>query len=200
MPTLQKHDNGFYYFLVKVNNKQKRTSLHTRNPKLARERYAEMADQFDRGLLDLKRKKPIPTLQQLFDEYLPFCKAHRKPRTYDSTESHIRRALAPFFGALRATDLEPKDIEDFIGEHLSAVDPETGAPDPYHPRTINLRLETLRKVLNRAVENKVIPVMPCTIKMLKVPDSLPRYAYPDQVKDWMGYLDVSHRCSPHARG
>jgi site-specific recombinase XerD len=196
MPSLFKRDNGFYYFTAKINGKKKWVSLLTKSRTLARERYAEKADQHERGLLDLKARKPVPTLQALFDEYLPFCKNNNKPRTYRDTECHIRLFLSSYFGHLRATDLEPKHIEEFKGKLLNFIDPETGMPAPYHPRTINLRLETLRKILRRAVENKKssgLQEMPCKIKMLKEPESLPRYAYPDQIKDWMGYLDIAHR-------
>lgn len=193
MPYLFRRDNGVYYFVAKFRGKKQPVSLRTKNAKLARERYAEMADKYDRGLLDLKLRKRVPAFQELFDEYLPFCKAHRKPRTYRDAESHIRLFLSPVFGAMRAMDLEPKHVEDFVGQMLECVDPGTGQPDPYHPRTINLRLETLRKILNRAVENKVIPAMPCKIKMLPEPDSLPRYAHPAQIKDWMAYLDIAPR-------
>lgn len=193
MPTLHRRENGAYYFIARIDGKQKWISLRTKDRTVARDRYREMADRYDRGLLDLKQRKPVPTFQELFDEYLPFCKAHLAPRTYRDTESHVRLFLSPFFGRLRAMDLAPKQLEDFTGLMLSRVDPGTGLPAPYHPRTIKLRLETLRKVLNRAVANKVLPELPCKIKMPKVPRSLPRYAYPAQLVDWLAYLDVPHR-------
>jgi len=196
MPYLHHHKNGYYYFQAKVRGERKKVSLRTKNRALARTRYAEMADQFDRGLLDLPLKNKNITLRELFDEYLPFCKAHRKHRTYVDAEAHIRLFLSPAFGSMRAIDLTPKDIETFSGKLLNYQDPETGAPAPYHPRTINLRLETLRKILKRAVKNKKstgLQEMPCEIEMQPEPDSLPRYAYPDQIKDWMGYLDTGHR-------
>lgn len=188
MPFLWRRENGVFYFVVTQEGRKYPVSLRTKDRKLARERYAEKADQYDRGLLDLSRKTPVPTFQNLFDEYLPFCKKHLKPRTYSSTEGHIRRYLAPFFGGMRASDLTPKHIETFVGGMLSAE-------PPFAVRTINLHLETLRKILRRAVGNRDMGLreMPCKIKLLPEPDSLPRYAEPDHIRDWMGYLDAGPR-------
>ena len=69
----------------------------------------------------------------------------------------------------------------------------TWTPTPYHPRTINAHLETLRKILRRAVEHRDLDTMPCKISMLKTPKSLPRYAYPHEITAWMEQLSAPHR-------
>jgi site-specific recombinase XerD len=185
MPSLIRRSHGVWYFKVTENGEPTWIRKKKKNKRLARGRYSEMADKYDRGLLDLReKKKPIPTLQELFDEYLPYCKTHRQPSTYRASEGHIRLALGPALGHIRATDLKPGHVEKLVGKMLD---------NEYHPRTINLRLETLRKILRRAVENKDLPEMPCAIKMLPEPTSLPRYATPEHIRDWMGYLDVPHR-------
>lgn len=187
MPWLSKRQNGYYYFCAEIDGRQQRVSLRTKTGKIARERYAEMADRHDRGILSLAPRLPVPTLQDLFDAYLPYCKTHLAPRTHRDAEMHIRMTLGPAIGHIPAPDLTPAHIEALTGRML-----ERG----YHPRTINLRLETLRKILRRAVEHRRtsgLAEMPCTIRMLRVPDSLPRYAYPEQIREWMAHMDTRTR-------
>ena len=131
-------------------------------------------------------------MQQLFDEYLPYCKAHRSARTYKDARLHIESFLSPYFGSMTASDVSTKHVESFISSMQKWTD-RKGNQHDYHPRTINLRLETLRKILKRAVDNKDVPEMPCKITLLKEPKSLPRYAYPQELIEWMKYLDRDHR-------
>ena len=170
-----------------VNGKPYIKSLRTKDKTVAGKRFREFSARHELGLIGLAVEKAIPSVQNLFDDYLIFASANLKPRTYRSAKQHITDKLAPFFGGMPATDISPKLIEEFVTRL------RTWTPVPYHPRTINAHLETLRKILRRAVEHKDLDAMPCQIKMLKVPDSLPRYAYPEEIKQWLSHMDMAHR-------
>ena len=179
--------NGIAYVQYYVAGKAHKKSLRTKDRPTANKRYKEFSAKHELGLIGLHTERHIPTLQEMFDEYLPFCQSNKSPKTYRGAKQHIDDKLGPFFGGLRAQDLTAKHVEDFVTRLRS------WEPVPYHPRTINAHLETLRKVLRRAVEHRDLDRMPCEIRMLKTPDSLPRYAYPDEIKQWMGQMDLSHR-------
>lgn len=134
--------------------------------------------------IPVRQKKNIYTLGEIFGEYLPWCKVNLGPRTYRDVEMHIRLFLRPLFGNLRAMSLGPADLERLVTQMR-----EQG----YENRTINLRLETLRKILRRAVQNKTLPDMPCQIKLEKEPRRLPRYADPRGLRKWLLHLDLEHR-------
>jgi integrase len=170
-----------------VHGKAKLKSLRTKDRAIANKRFREFSARHELDLIGLSVEQPIPTLQYLFDDYLLFAQTHRKERTYKSAKQHVTDKLGPYFGSMTATELSPKHIEAFVSQLL------TWKPLPYHPRTINAHLETLRKILRRAVENRDISVMPCKIGMLKTPKSLPRYAYPQEITQWMEQLDIPHR-------
>lgn len=176
-----------YYigFTDPATGRERRLSLKTTNRAHAEDMVADYnaAERMDILGVPGRNKPNNPTLSDLFDDYLPFCRIHRKPRTYRDTEMHIRLFLRPVLGGVRVLAL-PGHIEDLIGQMK-----EQG----YDVRTINLRLETLRKVLRRAVDNKDIPAMPCPIKLLRMPRRLPRYALPDQLAAWLRHLDHEHR-------
>jgi integrase/recombinase XerD len=173
-------------FADPATGRERRLSLKTGDKTKAEELVADYnaAERWDLLGLPSRRKQQNPTFSELFDEYLPFCRSNRTPRTYRDTEMHIRLFLRPVLGDVRAMALAPAHLEAMIGQMR-----EQG----YDPRTINLRLETLRKVLRRAVDNRIIPAMPCPIKLLRVPRRLPRYATPAQLITWLRHLDPEHR-------
>jgi len=87
-------------------------------------------------------------------------------------------------GHIKATVLGHPSIDAMV---------ESMRAECLHPRTINLHLETLRKFLKKAVDDKFIPAMPCSIKLIKEPKSLPRYALPKDINALLKKLDFDHR-------
>ena len=180
--------NGWQYIVYRNQETggRKRTALGTRDARAAQEIIDDYnaTQRLDRLGIPSPRKRYIPPLAELFAEYLSWAKVNHKPRTYASEKLHVRDFLEPVIGSMSASSLTPADIERLVTQMIEK---------DYAPRTINLRLETLRKILRRAVENKLIAGMPCRIRMVKVPDALPRYAYPEDLKDWLQYLDIRYR-------
>lgn len=151
-------------------------SLRTRNREDAKRRFAQLSARYTLGILGIPSDDKDLTLSKLFDDYLPYCKAQRQPRTYRDTEMHIRLFLRPALGHIPAMRLSPAHVERLVGQMKDLH---------YNVRTINLRLETLRKILRRAVDNRQIPRLPTTIKLLPQPRPIPRYTSPEQVAVWL---------------
>lgn len=182
MPELLQHKNGIWYIRYSQSGRKVWKSLRTRDEKKAKGFYKELDARHTLGILGLSQKQN-PPLKELFTEYLPFCKVNRALRTFRDTDMHIRLFLYPALGHIRVMDLSPKHLEDFISKMR-----ETG----YASRTIDLRLETLRKVLRRAVDNRVIAKMPVAIKLIREPRSNPKYVTPDKLETWLSYLSPHH--------
>ncbi len=183
MPELFQHKNGTWYIRYGENGRKVWKSLRTREENKAKEFFKKLDAKHTLGILGLSHQNN-PRLSELFTEYLPFSKAHKSPRTYRDTEMHIRLFLEPALGHIRAMDLTPKHVEDLIGQMKSAG---------YGSRTIDLRLETLRKVLRRAERNRMIPRMPVTIQLIREPRQLPRYVTPASLEKWLSNLTPEHR-------
>lgn len=184
--------NGIAHIKYQLRGRVVRRSLRTRDKKQAQKDYEEIVARLRYGRLGISGSPADPLMAVLFDEHLLFCKAHLSPRTFRDRNLHIRDKLRPFFGQVHASEVSPRMIEEFIGRMLAWTVPgPDGAPipKPYHPRTINLHLETLRRVLTRAKENGDIAEVPCKIKRLREPKSLPRYAPMHHLREWLTYLD-----------
>lgn len=175
-------------------DKEKRTSLKTRDRDLAEEIAKDYngAERWDLLGLPEKNKKLNPPLKDLFDEYLEYSKNNKDPRTLRDDKLYIENFLRPSFEHLRTNDLNKKHLEDFVGKLKNWTvknEQDEEVPAPYHPRTINLRLQCLRAMLNRAVDNGMIYKVPVKVKLLRCPKSLPKYATPDQIAAWLPHID-----------
>lgn len=183
---------GVWCIKYEVRGRVVRKSLRTRDKKQAQADYEEIVARLRYGRLGISGTPSDPLLSELFAEHLVFCKANLSPRTFRDRNLHVRDKLNPFFGQVRASDVSPRLVEEFIGKMLAWTIPGPDGqpmPKPYHPRTINLHLETLRRVMTRAVENGMLPAMPCKIKRLREPKGLPRYVPMDHLREWLTYLD-----------
>jgi integrase len=187
MPTLYKRPNGKYYVAYWHDGVQYRKSLRTSDKALATEVFKDFEANHRLGLLGLPTKKYIPTMQDLFDEYLPYSKGNKSLRSQKDDKAYIDKFLSPVFGKIRTTDLNNKHVEAFIGM-LKNWQHEDGRIIVYHPRTINLRLQSLRAILRRAVRNGDITSMPVTIQLLRCPRSLPKYVTPNDFATWAKHI------------
>ena len=195
MPKLFKEDNGIYYIDYRVGGRRHRHSLHTDNKELAKTIFEDLLTRHTLGILGIAPLKN-PLLTDLFNEYLLYCKANRSPRTYRDTKLHVDKFLSPVFCNVRVNDLTEKHVEDLISQMRGRTVKDDAGKEiaaPYHVRTINLRLETLRKILRRAVSVKDIERLPFNIKLLPCQRSLPKYVTPEQFKKWLKELDSNHR-------
>jgi site-specific recombinase XerD len=81
----------------------------------------------------------------------------RRARTIDSVRDDLRK-LDARFGAKRMDTITAQDVEDYQSERRAKG---------VAPATVNGELRTLRAILRRAVEHKIIREMPCRISFLK---------------------------------
>jgi len=114
------------------------------------------------GELELESKPEVPT----FEAFLPrFREGHMvaeglKPSHRDGMEGILRVHLVPAFGSMRLDQISDEAVQRFKGRLV-----EGGAK----PKTVNNVVNVLSVILRRAVAWKVLPAMPCQIRLMKVP-------------------------------
>ncbi len=103
----------------------------------------------------------VPTLAEFEDRFTNgHVKANQlKPSSASTVETLYRVHLEPAFGSLRLDQIGDERVQCFKGELVE---------DEYSNKYINNILSTLSVMLKRSVDWKVIPAMPCRIKLLKV--------------------------------
>ena len=102
----------------------------------------------------------IPTLAAFAPEFLGvYCRNNNKPSEQVTKESTIRVHLEPAFGAMRLDEIDVRAIERFKAKQI-----ERGL----NPKSVNNHLMCLSKLLNVAVEWKVLKEAP-KIRRLKAP-------------------------------
>jgi integrase len=103
-------------------------------------------------------RKDVPTLAEFWPRFVDgYARANRhKPSGIESKQSHFRTHLVGPLGDKRLDRIGDEDVQQL----KAAIDGGN--------KTVNNVLSTLNKALKTAVEWKVIRVMPCTIRLLKV--------------------------------
>ena len=107
-------------------------------------------------------RKEVPTLQAFAGKFLDrHARANRqKPSTVVTKESILRVHLTPLLGAKRLDAITNEDVQRLKGTLRNRA-----------PKTVNNVLTVLGVLLKTAVEWDVIDRMPCTIRLVKVPQS-----------------------------
>jgi integrase len=121
------------------------------------------------------------------EEFAPrFIRGHakanqQKPSGIDAKESILKHHLLPALGHKRLDEITNEDIASLLATFAAGIPDGQGGfkiKPSSKVKTINNRLTVLAKLLRVAVEWKVIPRMPCAIKILKVPEGeLPFYEH-----------------------
>lgn len=143
---------------------------------------------------------PVPTL----DEFAPsFIRGHAKAKQQkqsgiDAKESILKHHLVPALGHKRLDEITDEDVALLLATFAE------GIPDGHggfrikltaKVKTINNRLTVLAKLLRVAVEWKKIPAMPCTVKLLKVPEEELTF-YEQDIYDRL--VDAAAKVDPRA--
>jgi len=121
--------NKKYRVIVRVNGK--RVSKTVNNLELAREIEGKLKVDIARGEFDLQKKKPAPTLDEVWDNFLPWAKGNKKTWLNDLYLYDTK--IKPVFGSKTMDKITPFDIEGFI-VNLKKSKSQTGRP--YRPATI----------------------------------------------------------------
>jgi integrase len=107
--------------------------------------------------------KQVPTLAEFTDEFLKYQATLNKPAGLGGKEMMLRLHLLPAFGQLRLDQIDERKIDAYKVEKLEYITPRGKT---MNPKTINLHLKLLGRMLRVAQKWKLITNVP-DICMLK---------------------------------
>lgn len=133
-------------YRVCVSFKGKRVTRVVDNLTIARDMEAAIKADILRGDLNISIKpKPIPTLNQLWDQYLPWAQAHKK--TWRCDLYNYQTHLAPRFGRKRLDAISSLDVERMKLELRKGTSKQG---KPYSMATIKHQLVLLNRLYHLA--------------------------------------------------
>lgn len=165
---LYRADTGIYYAVLKVKGKQLRTSLHTNDRTIARKKLGDLRRQASRL---------APAASMTFDvltkQWLPFIEARgMKPASYKRRVVAVR-SLSQFFGNKNVRTINRLHVERWATDRTK----ECSA------RNYNIELETLKQIMNYALEHGFIVESPAApIKRRRQPKAVIVIPTKDQFK------------------
>jgi integrase len=118
-----------------------------------------------------------PPGKETFAEVMPRYLSHQRARltaaAYARTKGIVETHLKNSFGPVRLADIRRGDVQKYITERSAAVS----------PASVVRELNTLKHVLNLAVDWELIPLNPCKrIKPPRVPAGRVRYLQPTELR------------------
>ena len=133
-------------YRVCVSIKGKRVSRVVDNLTIARETEAAIKGDLVRGEYEINRGiKAAPTLGELWAQYLPWAKEHKK--TWDDDLLNYRKHLEPRFGRKRLDSISGLDVERMKLEMKKGTSKQG---KPYSTATIKHQLVLLKRLYNLA--------------------------------------------------
>ncbi len=139
---------------------------------LARRKLAEIAMGTDP--FSLIQSNPSPTLEKFAaSDYIPYVKTYKK--SWEMDISRIRNHLLPYFGAMRMSDIEKRDVVQLINDQLPS----------YKPGSINRVIILLRYMFNLAIKWEVEGVSrnpTAGIPLLKEDNHVERFLSSEEAK------------------
>ena len=139
---------------------------------LARRKLAEIA--MGEEPFSLIQSNPSPTLEKFAaSDYIPYVKTYKK--SWEIDISRIRNLLLPYFGAMRMSDIEKRDVVQLINDQLPS----------YKPGSINRVIILLRYMFNLAIKWEVEGVSrnpTAGIPLLKEDNHVERFLSSEEAK------------------
>lgn len=139
---------------------------------LARRKLAEIAMGSDPFLLVQTNLSPTLEIFATRD-YIPYVKTYKK--SWEMDISRIRNHLLPYFGAMRMSDIEKRDVVQLINDQLPS----------YKPGSINRVIILLRYMFNLAIKWEVEGVSrnpTAGIPLLKEDNHVERFLSSEEAK------------------
>lgn len=144
----------------------------------------EHLDRLRRGIMG----KSTPTVAEFVASFLDYQATEVRPTTLENQTIHLTQHVAPALGRLKLDAVTQRDLDSLKASWGCA------------PRTINARLDTVRRMFAQAVEWKLIAAAP-TVKAVKVPPDVPRFLTEQEAGDliraarpeWRGMIVVGLR-------
>ena len=139
---------------------------------LARRKLAEIAMGADP--FSLLQSNSSPTLEKFAaSDYIPYVKTYKK--SWEMDISRIRNHLLPYFGEMRMSDIEKRDVVQLINDQLPS----------YKPGSINRVIILLRYMFNLAIKWEVEGVSrnpTAGIPLLKEDNHVERFLSSEEAK------------------
>lgn len=132
-------------YRVSVSVKGRRVNRIVDNLTIARKVEATIKRDMVRSEFNIEKPNPIPTLNDVWQKYLPWAKEHIK--SWMTDDFFYRKHLEPRFGKKRLDSIAPLDIERLKIGMGKTVTPQG---KPYSKATIKHQLILLRKLYNIA--------------------------------------------------
>lgn len=152
------------------------------------QRYLEkrMVEIREGRFFDMK-KRCKTTLEEFGPEYLAWSDRHKRSARRNRIST---RNLLAYFGKINLADIGTKQVEEYKELRLSGRLNFKKIPTP---RTVNLELANLRRMLNLAVEWNVLASNPLKRKLTMIPETEPptRYLTPFEI------ARLKDACVPH---
>ena len=148
----QNPSSGTYYAVVRLNGKQFKTSLETKNLPEARRKLRDHRKDLSRIDPALSRL----TVGELCDKYLATVN-HQAAGTVRKKKD-ISERIKKQWGQLRAKDLKKSQILSWLSSF------------EFGPNSYNKHLRTIRAILTLAVDDRILPASPLAgVKEVKTP-------------------------------
>jgi integrase len=113
------------------------------------------------------------TFGELVPRYLHHQKARLTAKAFDRTRGVMEGHLLHFFGETRVADVKRSDVQRYITTRSAHVG----------PASVIKEINTLKHLLNLAVEWEIIPINPAqNVKLPRVPAGRVRYLQPGELK------------------
>lgn len=139
----------FSKYRVSVSVKGQRVNRLVDNLKLAKEAEASiktdlLREEFKTGP---KKKSKVPTIDEVWNSYLPWAKVNKK--TWDDDQYHYHRHIEPRFGDKTLDSISPLDLENMKNELTNAPN-KNGKP--FSQQSIKHYLALLRRLYTMALK------------------------------------------------
>jgi integrase len=172
-----------WHYDFRVNSRRYRASTETANKGQARNIEATERTAILNGKHGI-RKQPDLSFKEMVGLYLRDYATGTLSASSLARDREILTRLADTFGGLLLKDLTGHRIEQWKRERLDGrwkAHGQKKPPKPVKPGTVNRELDTLRLMLNKAVEWRKLLASPCTgVKRFKVKNGRTRILTPQE--------------------
>ena len=165
MPVRKRNDGWQIDFTV--DNIRYRKVVHS-NKKTAERRMADWRREIELGIPQLR----VVTFKAFIGEYFDWEKVHRAPSTHQGHLSYARKHLLPEFGSRLMGSITPGMVDRW----------KISIAKILKPGTVNVQLQFLSAVFNRAVEDSVVREnVVKKVERLKVPKPPPEFFSEEEI-------------------
>jgi integrase len=175
-------------YRVCVSVKGKRQTRVVDNLTIAREVEAAFKGDLVRDEFDIAdhRVQQLPTLDDVWTKYLPWCKEHK--RSWKDDEWNYNRHLKPRFGSKTLESISALDIERMKLELKKSTN-KNGKP--FTPATIKHQIVLLRRLCNLAAKWRIYtgPNPVSSVEMPKLDNQITEFLSDDELARLRNVLD-----------